>query len=345
EAVKSNHLTPLIEPNKNLISLGGKRWRPLLLFLCYQMAKEKNPETALSEDQTFSITPLVEFVHTASLIHDDIEDSADLRRGKPAAHITFGLDTALNAGSWLYFEAPVCINNLEVSAEMKLQITVQKISDLMPEDDISHLLPVGDFNKAEYETLLKKFINMVKSPVMRTLLENIFQGQIYDQFLKNPAGMRLHHAYLGGLFQHSIDVTKLAVAMGEQIGGVDKDLLIAGSLLHDIGKLREISADFGFPYTTEGRLVGHIAITAMMVQSCAEKLKMPANTLEQLMHILLSHHGDVEKGSPVECETKEAFIVHYADELDSVMNQFKTAKNDTWTYNKMLQRYLLDRGV
>ncbi len=231
------------------------------------------------------------------------------------------------------------------SAEMKLQITVQKISDLMPEDDISHLLPVGDFNKAEYETLLKKFINMVKSPVMRTLLENIFQGQIYDQFLKNPAGMRLHHAYLGGLFQHSIDVTKLAVAMGEQIGGVDKDLLIAGSLLHDIGKLREISADFGFPYTTEGRLVGHIAITAIMVQSCAEKLKMPANTLEQLMHILLSHHGDVEKGSPVECETKEAFIVHYADELDSVMNQFKTAKNDTWTYNKMLQRYLLDRGV
>lgn len=122
EAVKSNHLAPLIEPNKNLISLGGKRWRPLLLFLCYQMAKEKNPETALSEDQTFSITPLVEFVHTASLIHDDIEDSADLRRGKPAAHITFGLDTALNAGSWLYFEAPVCINNLEVSAEMKLKL-------------------------------------------------------------------------------------------------------------------------------------------------------------------------------------------------------------------------------
>jgi len=122
EAIKSEHFTPLITPNKNLISLGGKRWRPLLLILCYQMAKENNKEKALTEDQTLSITPLVEFVHTASLIHDDIEDSADLRRGKPAAHITYGLDTALNAGSWLYFEAPVCINKLDVLAEMKLNL-------------------------------------------------------------------------------------------------------------------------------------------------------------------------------------------------------------------------------
>lgn len=122
EAVKPVHFNPLIEPNKNLISLGGKRWRPLFLILCYQMAKEKYPDNALTEDQAFSITPLVEFVHTASLIHDDIEDSADLRRGKPAAHITYGLDTALNAGAWLYFEAPVCINNLQVSGEMKLKL-------------------------------------------------------------------------------------------------------------------------------------------------------------------------------------------------------------------------------
>ena len=121
-AVKSEHLQNLIEANKKLIDLGGKRWRPLLLFLCYQMAKESHGDekTALSQDQVYSITPLVEFVHTASLIHDDIEDSADLRRGKPAAHITYGLDTALNAASWLYFEAPVYINKLEISDALKL---------------------------------------------------------------------------------------------------------------------------------------------------------------------------------------------------------------------------------
>lgn len=120
--VTKTHLENLILPNQNLISLGGKRWRPLLLILCYKMAKEKYAQKALSEEQAYSITPLVEFVHTASLIHDDIEDSADLRRGKPAAHITYGLDTALNAGSWLYFEAPVCINNLNVDDKTKLNL-------------------------------------------------------------------------------------------------------------------------------------------------------------------------------------------------------------------------------
>lgn len=122
ESVTNEHIVNLIEPNKNLINLGGKRWRPVLMILCYEMAKKLYGEKALSEEQIYSITPLVEFVHTASLIHDDIEDNADLRRGKPAAHITYGLDTALNAGSWLYFEAPVCINNLEVPAEMKLNL-------------------------------------------------------------------------------------------------------------------------------------------------------------------------------------------------------------------------------
>ena len=122
----SEYINKLIEPNRALVSLGGKRWRPLLLMLCYKMAKEqaagKGASPALSEEETYSITPLVEFVHTASLIHDDIEDNADLRRGKPAAHITYGLDTALNAGSWLYFEAPVCINQLKAPDSLKLEL-------------------------------------------------------------------------------------------------------------------------------------------------------------------------------------------------------------------------------
>lgn len=120
--ITSSHIQNLIEPNQKLMELGGKRWRPLLLILCYQMAKKLNKTNALSEEQVYSLTPLVEFVHTASLIHDDIEDNSDLRRGKPAAYITYGMDTALNAGSWLYFEAPVCINSLEISAEKKLQL-------------------------------------------------------------------------------------------------------------------------------------------------------------------------------------------------------------------------------
>ena len=126
QGAKSEYIDKLIEPNKALITLGGKRWRPLLLMLCYKMAASKedsgNKNEALTEEEAYSITPLVEFVHTASLIHDDIEDSADLRRGKAAAHITYGLDTALNCASWLYFEAPVCINRLAVSETKKLEL-------------------------------------------------------------------------------------------------------------------------------------------------------------------------------------------------------------------------------
>ena len=117
--VNEEHLNQLILPNYNLISLGGKRWRPLLLVLCAELASAAKNNCAASGELAYRLTPLVEFAHTASLIHDDIEDSADMRRGKPAAHISFGMDVALNAGSWLYFEAASCIEKLHAPAELK----------------------------------------------------------------------------------------------------------------------------------------------------------------------------------------------------------------------------------
>ena len=228
------------------------------------------------------------------------------------------------------------------SNDMALQVVVQKFDNLLPEDDITNLLPKGNFNEQEYITRLQNLIKTVRNPGLRALLEPIFSGNLYDKFIMNPAGMRMHHAYIGGLLQHSVDVAGIAIALAEQIGNVDKDLVVAGALLHDIGKLREISSQIGFPYTNEGRLLGHIAMSIIIVQEAAAKLKLPAARLEQLQHILLSHHGDNEKGSPVECATKEAFIVHYADEIDAIMNQFETYDDkNPWEYNKMMQRYLL----
>ena len=119
-AVTSTHLAHLIESCKQLVDSGGKRWRPLLLVLCAENARAFYKENMLlSADETYSLTPLIEFVHTASLIHDDIEDSSDTRRGKPAAYITYGLDIALNAASWLYFEASVCIDALSIDNSAK----------------------------------------------------------------------------------------------------------------------------------------------------------------------------------------------------------------------------------
>ena len=228
------------------------------------------------------------------------------------------------------------------SNDMTLQVVVQKFDNLLPEDDITNLLPKGNFNEQEYITRLQNLIKTVRNPGLRALLETIFSGNLYDKFIMNPAGMRMHHAYIGGLLQHSVDVAGIAIALAEQIGNVDKDLIVAGALLHDIGKLREISSQIGFPYTNEGRLLGHIAMSIIIVQEAAAKLKLPSARLEQLQHILLSHHGDNEKGSPVECATKEAFIVHYADEINAIMNQFDTYDDkNPWEYNKMMQRYLL----
>lgn len=228
------------------------------------------------------------------------------------------------------------------SNDMTLQLVLQRMEEIMPEDDITHLLPNGDFDHQEYENKLQKLIKGVMTPGIRLLLENIFSGSLYDKFLINPAGMRLHHAYIGGLLQHSVDVAGIAQALAERIGGVDKDLIVAGALLHDIGKLKEISSDIGFPYTMEGRLLGHVAMSAVMVQEAAAKAKVTGPKLQQLLHIVLSHHGEQEKGSPVACATKESFIVHYADEIDAIMNQFsKNEGKNPWEYNKMLQRFLL----
>lgn len=133
-AVTGKHIENLTLPCRSLIDLGGKRWRPLLMILCANLSRECSGHSAgrkiLSEEQIYSLAPLVEFVHTASLIHDDIEDSAQLRRGKPSAHIAYGLDTALNAGSWLYFEASVCIDSLKADGDFKSQLYLLYTSEL-----------------------------------------------------------------------------------------------------------------------------------------------------------------------------------------------------------------------
>ncbi|MBQ1983555.1 MAG: polyprenyl synthetase family protein [Spirochaetaceae bacterium] len=97
--VETKHFNQLVKPCRNLIKLGGKRWRPIFMVLCAELIKNEEVELA------YKLTPLVELVHTASLIHDDIEDGADERRGQPATHITWGIDTAINSASWLYFSA------------------------------------------------------------------------------------------------------------------------------------------------------------------------------------------------------------------------------------------------
>ena len=246
------------------------------------------------------------------------------------------------------FDAPKAVRvagNVDINkfaGDMSLQLIIQKLADVKAGEDISHLLPQGNFDKVEYEERFQKQINSINDKGLRELVKEVFSGSAYQQFLINPAGMRLHHAYVGGLLHHSVCVADLACALADKIGGIDKELVLAGALLHDVGKLKEISPDMGFPYTTGGRLLGHITITVMMVSEAAAKLgSVDEKKLQQLLHIILSHHGEQDKGSPVACATKEGFVVHYADEIDAIMNQFDVNNTEgTWEFNKILQRYL-----
>lgn len=232
------------------------------------------------------------------------------------------------------------------ASDMSLQIILQKIENIGAHDDITHLMPAGNIDLLEYQQKLDSLIGNIKDKGLSNLVKNIFSGETYEQFLINPAGMRLHHAYVGGLMHHTVCVANIALALAHTIEGADRDLVLAGALLHDVGKLNEISPELGFPYTTEGRLLGHISIMGMRVKAEGSRIpELTEDKLQAILHIILSHHGEHEKGSPIACATKESFVVHYADEIDAIMNQFANFKKpDSWEYNKMLQRYLYNKA-
>lgn len=189
DSVQDVHLENLITPCKNLMNLGGKRWRPLLLVLCSQLARENIKKSLFNIEETYSVTPLVEFVHTASLIHDDIEDGADERRGKPAAHLTYGLDVALNAGSWLYFEAGTCIQKLNCD-----EITKAKLYGL--------------------------YLNE---------LRRLHLGQAMDIYWhRNPAIIPTIEEYTQMVHLKTGTLSSLSVKTGLFCGGADEKLIIEG---------------------------------------------------------------------------------------------------------------------
>jgi len=228
----------------------------------------------------------------------------------------------------------------------RLQILADVIELLPPGHDASHLLPVTRKDTVDYRRRFEALIESVESKPVRELLSLAFSGSRLEQFSKNPAAKRYHHAYIGGLLEHSVDVAELASAIAKTVPGADIDKVIAGALLHDIGKIAEISSEIGFAYTISGHLVGHITLGALMIESVARQVEdLPAEYLQEILHIVLSHHGSREKGSPVGCATREAFVVHYADELNAVLQQFvqPAETNGTasdWVFNRMTQSWI-----
>jgi 3'-5' exoribonuclease len=178
----------------------------------------------------------------------------------------------------------------------------------------------------EYLEEINRFVASVEDPYLQSLLQAFFEDKEFTgRFLRAPGGKRMHHDYLGGLAEHVVEVTRLCDFAAAQYPGLNRDLLIAGALLHDIGKVEEMYYQRSFDYTTEGRLVGHVNIGLVAVERVIAGLPgFPENYRQALAHCILSHHGLPEYGAPRTPMTPEALILHFADSMDSKYNSMVT---------------------
>ncbi len=196
---------------------------------------------------------------------------------------------------------------------------------------------------------LKKIIKKIKNTDLKDLINAFLRDRSFtNQFQKAPAAKNFHHGYIGGLLEHTLSVCRLTEYIVDYYPELDRDLLIAGAFLHDIGKIREFTYTRSIDYSDEGRLLGHLVIGVSMLE---EKLlsfrNFPRETAMLLKHLILSHHGEYDFGSPKRPKFLEAFVLHMADDLDAKMNGIarfmeRDRKEGTWTdFNRMFERYLL----
>lgn len=217
------------------------------------------------------------------------------------------------------------------------------------EYDRSDLLNCTKKDVGQLLSQLLQFVADVEEPHLRALLEAFFGDEGFlSRFAESPGAKALHHSHVGGLLDHTVSVATLVCAVQELHPEMDRDLLIAGALLHDVGKLGELAIDTTINYTDTGRLVGHIVLTDRWVREQINQIDgFPAELDNKLNHILLSHHGQKEYGAPIVPMTAEACALHYADNLDAHVQYFIQAieqggaSGNSWTeYQKLFDRYL-----
>lgn len=233
----------------------------------------------------------------------------------------------------------------------KVQITIHSLQRISEDEiDIADFLPVSKRDAAEMWRELQEVIASISNPHLKALLEAVFRNEeIADAYRRAPAAKGIHHAWIGGLLEHVLSMCSLARFFASHYPGIDRDLLLAGVLLHDIGKIRELDFSRSFSYTTEGGLVGHIQIGLRIV---ADHLPpdFPPKLRNLVEHMILSHHGQLEFGSPKLPSFPEAMMLHLIDLTDSKMAAMQAAlekdrnSEGVWTgYNSALERSLLDR--
>jgi len=227
-----------------------------------------------------------------------------------------------------------------------------KINDmvLIEDADPADFLPKkgidSDALMAEVEDILR---SNIKSEFLVKLIDQFLNDEAaVNDFKKLPAAKSVHHAYIGGLIEHTLSIMKMAVMLADHYSeSVNKEHLLIGALFHDIGKIKELQAGMGLEYTDSGKLLGHLMLGVEILNKYIDNIEnFPQETKYLLGHLIASHHGLLEFGSPKKPKTPEAFILHHLDDVDAKLNTFfsifeREGVDSGWSgFDRLLERQL-----
>jgi 3'-5' exoribonuclease len=234
----------------------------------------------------------------------------------------------------------------------RFQITIHKLRRLgESEIDFSDYLPKTTKDIGELWRTLATFVGTFRDPNLKALVEAFMaDSEIAEAYRNAPAAKTLHHAYIGGLLDHVVSLFRSCDLMSQNYPQINRDLLLTGAFLHDIGKIHELTYNRSFSYTTRGQLLGHMIIELEMLQAKLAQLPdFPVELKTLIEHLIISHHGQYDFGSPKLPMFPEALMLHYLDDLDSKMESMRAhfereaGSEGPWTgYNSSLTRPLLN---
>lgn len=240
------------------------------------------------------------------------------------------------------------------SYEGRLQIRIEKVVKLKEDEvEMPTLVPMTGKDIPTMMAEVDRYIAAIRNRYLKTLIDMIFaENGVRDSFQKAPAAKGIHHNYIGGLLEHTLYILRSIQAifpLYEHLG-LNKDLLIAGALLHDVGKIYEYSFSKIIEMTPMGRLVGHVYLSTHIVDQTISRIEgFPDELRLQLLHVILGHHGQLEYGSPKLPMTREAMLLHLLDDLDAKLIGFSSIINatpedeDFSTFSDVYSRYLYTR--
>jgi len=219
--------------------------------------------------------------------------------------------------------ALVRVRGLVESFQERLQLRCEGVWPANLEAvDLADFLPTSERPIPEMLGELEAVIKSVSEPNLAAFLRAVFTPEMKETFSRAPGAVRMHHAYLGGLLEHTLNVVRLLEETCRIYPALDRDLVVVGALVHDVGKLVEYRYDTTLDYSDYGRLLGHVVVGAGMVErAICEVPDFPEELAVRLRHLVISHHGKKDFGAPVVPATAEAVALHFAEYLESQVNQ------------------------